>query len=52
MRRLTVLALALPLCLAPWHYAELFAAWEAGNMTLAKSLQDEVRKYVNSVIYM
>jgi len=38
-----------PLSLAPWHYAELFAAWEAGNMTLAQSLQDGVRKYVDLV---
>ena len=38
-----------PLCLAPWHYAELFAAWEADNMKLAQSLQDGVRKYVDLV---
>jgi dihydrodipicolinate synthase/N-acetylneuraminate lyase len=38
-----------PLSLAPWHYAELFAAWEAGNIELAKSLQDEVRKFVDLV---
>lgn len=38
-----------PLSLAPWHYAQLFAAWEAGNMKLAQSLQDEVRKYVDLV---
>ena len=38
-----------PLSLAPWHYAELFAAWEAGNMKLAQSLQDGVRKYVDLV---
>jgi dihydrodipicolinate synthase/N-acetylneuraminate lyase len=38
-----------PLCLAPWHYAELFAAWEAGNMKLAQSLQDGVRKFVDLV---
>jgi dihydrodipicolinate synthase/N-acetylneuraminate lyase len=38
-----------PLCLAPWHYAELVAAWQSGNMTLAKSLQDGVRKYVDLV---
>ena len=38
-----------PLCLAPWHYAELFAAWEDGNIKLAQSLQDGVRKYVELV---
>ena len=38
-----------PLSLAPWHYAQLFAAWEAGDMKLAQSLQDEVRKYVDLV---
>ena len=38
-----------PLCLAPWHYAELFAAWEAGNMKRAQSLQDEVRRFVDLV---
>ena len=36
-----------PPSIAPWHYAELFSAWEAGNMTLAQSLQDGVRKYVD-----
>jgi dihydrodipicolinate synthase/N-acetylneuraminate lyase len=38
-----------PLSLAPWHYAGLFAAWEAGDMKLAQSLQDGVRKYVDLV---
>lgn len=38
-----------PLTLAPWHYAQLFAAWEAGDFKLAQSLQDEVRKYVDLV---
>ncbi len=38
-----------PPSIAPWHYAELFAAWKAGNMTLAQSLQDGVRKYVDLV---
>jgi dihydrodipicolinate synthase/N-acetylneuraminate lyase len=38
-----------PLSLAPWHYGELFRAWEAGNMKLAQSLQDGVRKYVDLV---
>ena len=38
-----------PLTLAPWHYAQLFAAWEAGNQKLAQSLQNEVRKFVDLV---
>jgi dihydrodipicolinate synthase/N-acetylneuraminate lyase len=38
-----------PLALAPWHYAELFSAWEAGDMARAQSLQDGVRKYVDLV---
>jgi dihydrodipicolinate synthase/N-acetylneuraminate lyase len=38
-----------PLSLAPWHYSELFAAWEKGDMKRAQSLQDEVRKYVDLV---
>jgi dihydrodipicolinate synthase/N-acetylneuraminate lyase len=38
-----------PPSIAPWHYAELFAAWKAGNTTLAQSLQDGVRKYVDLV---
>ncbi|HEX7810273.1 MAG TPA: dihydrodipicolinate synthase family protein [Burkholderiales bacterium] len=38
-----------PLSLAPWHYARLFAAWEAGDLKLAQSLQDGVRKYVDLV---
>ncbi len=38
-----------PLSLAPWHYAQLFAAWESGNMKLARALQDEVRKFVDLV---
>jgi dihydrodipicolinate synthase/N-acetylneuraminate lyase len=38
-----------PLTLAPWHYAELFAAWEAGNLKRAQALQDEVRKFVDLV---
>ncbi|HZR03675.1 MAG TPA: dihydrodipicolinate synthase family protein, partial [Burkholderiales bacterium] len=35
-----------PLALAPWHYVELFRAWEAGDMTKAQALQDQVRKFV------
>jgi dihydrodipicolinate synthase/N-acetylneuraminate lyase len=38
-----------PLSLAPWHYAELFSAWEAGDIARAKGLQDGVRKYVDLV---
>jgi dihydrodipicolinate synthase/N-acetylneuraminate lyase len=38
-----------PLALAPWHYAELFAAWEEGDLARAKTLQDGVRKYVQLV---
>jgi dihydrodipicolinate synthase/N-acetylneuraminate lyase len=38
-----------PLALAPWHYADLFRAWEAGDMPRAQSLQDGVRKYVDLV---
>ncbi len=38
-----------PLTLAPWHYSELFTAWESGNQKLAQSLQAEVRKYVDLV---
>lgn len=38
-----------PLALAPWHYAELFAAWEKGDLARAKALQDGVRKFVQLV---
>jgi len=38
-----------PLALAPWHYAELFSAWEAGDLARAQSLQDGVRKYCDLV---
>jgi dihydrodipicolinate synthase/N-acetylneuraminate lyase len=38
-----------PLTLAPWHYSELFTAWESGNQKLAQLLQAEVRKYVDLV---
>ena len=38
-----------PLALAPWHYAELFAAWEKGDLARAKTVQDGVRKYVQLV---
>ena len=38
-----------PLALAPWHYAELFSAWEAGDLSRAQTLQEGVRKYVDLV---
>lgn len=38
-----------PLSLAPWHYSELFAAWEAGDLKRAKTLQEGVRKFVDLV---
>ncbi|HUF19535.1 MAG TPA: dihydrodipicolinate synthase family protein [Burkholderiales bacterium] len=38
-----------PLTLAPWHYAELFDAWEAGDLQRAQQLQDGVRRFVDLV---
>ncbi len=38
-----------PLALAPWHYAELHRAWEAGDLARAQTLQEGVRKYVDLV---
>lgn len=38
-----------PLAVAPWHYAELFAAWESGNMERAQELQDGVAAIVRVV---
>jgi N-acetylneuraminate lyase len=38
-----------PLSLAPWHYAELYNAWKAGDLTRAQELQKGVRKYVDLV---
>jgi N-acetylneuraminate lyase len=38
-----------PLALAPWHYAGLFSAWEAGDLARAEELQKSVRKYVDLV---
>jgi dihydrodipicolinate synthase/N-acetylneuraminate lyase len=38
-----------PLTLAPWHYAALFAAWEAGDLKRAQTLQDQVRPFVDLV---
>ena len=38
-----------PLSLAPWHYAELYGAWKAGDLARAQELQNGVRKYVDLV---
>ena len=38
-----------PLSLAPWHYAELYDAWERGDMETAQRLQDGVLEIVNVV---
>lgn len=38
-----------PLSIAPWHYSELFAAWERGDMTRAQELQDGVGEIVDVV---
>jgi N-acetylneuraminate lyase len=38
-----------PLSLAPWHYAELYRAWQAGDLARAQVLQEEVRRYVDLV---
>lgn len=38
-----------PLSIAPWHYAELFAAWERGDMARAQELQDGVGAIVDLV---
>ncbi|HVY07517.1 MAG TPA: dihydrodipicolinate synthase family protein [Burkholderiales bacterium] len=38
-----------PLTLAPWHYSDLYSAWQAGDFKRAQALQDEVRKYVDLV---
>ena len=38
-----------PLSIAPWHYAELFAAWERGDMGRAQELQDGVGEIVRVV---
>jgi dihydrodipicolinate synthase/N-acetylneuraminate lyase len=40
-----------PLALAPWHYAELHAAWEAGELARAQALQAGVRK-INDLVWM
>jgi dihydrodipicolinate synthase/N-acetylneuraminate lyase len=38
-----------PLSLAPWHYAELYNAWKAGDLVRAQKLQAQVRKFVDLV---
>ena len=38
-----------PLSLAPWHYAELYGAWKAGDLARAQELQNGARKYVDLV---
>jgi N-acetylneuraminate lyase len=38
-----------PLTVAPWHYAELYGAWKAGDLARAKALQDDVRKFVDLI---
>ncbi|MFO1320763.1 MAG: dihydrodipicolinate synthase family protein [Burkholderiales bacterium] len=38
-----------PLALAPWHYAELHAAWEAGDLVRAQALQAGVCPFVDLV---
>ena len=38
-----------PLSIAPWHYSELFDAWERGDMETARRLQDGVVKIVDIV---
>lgn len=38
-----------PLAVAPWHYAELYRAWNAGDLARAQTLQEGVRKYVDLV---
>ena len=38
-----------PLSLAPWHYAELYDAWQRGDIETAQRLQDGVLEIVNVV---
>lgn len=40
-----------PLSLAPWHYAELYRAWQAGDLARAQALQEQVRRY-NDLVWM
>ena len=36
-----------PLSVAPWHYAELYGAWERGDFETAQRLQDGTKKIVD-----
>jgi len=38
-----------PLALAPWHYVELYTAWQAGDLARAQALQAGIRKYIDLV---
>ena len=38
-----------PLALAPWHYAELYTAWKAGDLARAQALQAGIRKFIDLV---
>jgi len=38
-----------PLSVAPWHYTELYDAWERGDLKTAQRLQDGVVKIMNIV---
>jgi dihydrodipicolinate synthase/N-acetylneuraminate lyase len=38
-----------PLALAPWYYAELYAAWKAGDLLQAQGLQAGIRKFIDLV---
>jgi len=38
-----------PLALAPWYYAELYTAWQAGDLARAQALQAGIRKYIDLV---
>ncbi len=38
-----------PLSVAPWHYAELYDAWERGDFETAQRLQDGVKKLVDVI---
>ena len=38
-----------PLSVAPWHYSELYDAWERGDIETAQRLQDGVVEIVNVV---
>ena len=38
-----------PLSVAPWHYAEMYDAWESGDMETAQRLQDATKQIVDVV---